>query len=459
MINLFANPIPIEESTQKADGINLFSFARPYMRAFHFSWLSFNVAFTGWFAISPLMPTIRKDLGLSPTNVNNSNIASVAATVLFRMLVGPLCDQLGPRRVMAIVLIIGSIPTGLAGLATSATSLIIVRFFIGFLGAAFVPCQFWTTQMFSSRTVGSANALVGGWGNMGAGITYLILPVIFNLFCDFGLTPHQSWRVVLVVPVILLVTVGICNLLFADDCPQGDWSQHWVPNTEKVNNEKVNNEKVDNEKVNNEKREDSEKIIAEKKQDNETSVDSDSEKQNVKPTSRPKPKDFLRALKNHNVIILMCMYSCSFGLELAVDNVIGLFFVDQFGLSQTFGGLVGALFGLMNFLSRPSGGFISDAANKRMGIRGRMITQFCILCCEGVFLIVFRYTCDSLTGALIALVFFSYFTQACAGSTFGIVPFVDPPIVGAISGLVGAGGNLGGLLLIVVFRASMVGGS
>jgi NNP family nitrate/nitrite transporter-like MFS transporter len=45
------------------------------------------------------------------------------------------------------------------------------RFVIGILGATFVPCQFWATQMFSPNVVGAANALAGGWGNMGGGIT------------------------------------------------------------------------------------------------------------------------------------------------------------------------------------------------------------------------------------------------------------------------------------------------
>lgn len=34
------------------------------MRAFHFAWLSFFLAFTGWFALSPLMPVVRVSLGL-----------------------------------------------------------------------------------------------------------------------------------------------------------------------------------------------------------------------------------------------------------------------------------------------------------------------------------------------------------------------------------------------------------
>ena len=91
------------------------------------AWFSFLAAFTGWFAISPLIPTIAKDLNLSAKDVANANITSVASTVLARLIVGPLCDRWGPRRVMAGILLLGAIPTGLAGLISNGTGLMVLR--------------------------------------------------------------------------------------------------------------------------------------------------------------------------------------------------------------------------------------------------------------------------------------------------------------------------------------------
>jgi len=68
---------------------------------------------------------------------------------------------------MATILVLGAIPSGLAGTAHNATTLYVLRFFIGILGATFVPCQAWTSAFFDKNCVGTANALVGGWGNMG----------------------------------------------------------------------------------------------------------------------------------------------------------------------------------------------------------------------------------------------------------------------------------------------------
>lgn len=62
-------------------------------------------------------------------------------------------------------LLLGGIPTALAGTVTTATGLMVLRFFIGILGGSFVPCQVWSTGFFDKNIVGTANSLTGGWGN------------------------------------------------------------------------------------------------------------------------------------------------------------------------------------------------------------------------------------------------------------------------------------------------------
>jgi len=442
MIKLFDNPskqLSINPDDQKANEINLIQGKRPYMRAFHFSWLSFHIAFTGWFAIAPLLPYIMEDLKLSPEETEDGNIVNVAAAVFFRFLVGPLCDRFGPKRVMALLLILGSIPVGLSALVRTPIGLIIVRFFIGILGATFVPCQFWTTQMFSKNIVGSANALVGGWGNMGAGITTIFLALIAAGFNSAGLSPSLSWRVSLVIPAVLCFTVGLCNYFFADDCPQGDWLKRNLPPKQPAEvHIATNNEKK-----------------PEENDTNKAATDQDSE-MNVPPPTLPKRdlKTFLLALKDPNVSLLMIMYACCFGVELAVDGALTLFFYNQknFHLSKKDAGLIASLFGLMNLFSRATGGFLSDYANEKIGIRGRLLAQFIIFFLEGLFLFVFPYTLKSLTEAIVILVLFSYFTQAGCGTTFGIVPYVNPELMGVISGLIGGGGSIGGAVFAAVFK-------
>lgn len=62
---------------------------------------------------------------------------------------------------MAGILIVGAIPSGLAGTVTTVNGFYTVRFFIGILGGTFVPCQAWTTAFFDKNIVGTANAFAG----------------------------------------------------------------------------------------------------------------------------------------------------------------------------------------------------------------------------------------------------------------------------------------------------------
>lgn len=44
---------------------------------------------------------------------------------------------------------------------------VMCRCIIGFSLSSFVPCQYWTSVLFTAPLVGSANAIAGGWGNLG----------------------------------------------------------------------------------------------------------------------------------------------------------------------------------------------------------------------------------------------------------------------------------------------------
>jgi MFS transporter, NNP family, nitrate/nitrite transporter len=52
------------------------------MRTFHVTWFTFLACSFGWFGLAPLMPTIREDLGLTKSQVGNTIIAAVSATIM-----------------------------------------------------------------------------------------------------------------------------------------------------------------------------------------------------------------------------------------------------------------------------------------------------------------------------------------------------------------------------------------
>jgi NNP family nitrate/nitrite transporter-like MFS transporter len=142
-----------------------------------------------------------------------------------RAIVGPLCDRFGPRYVFAGILLCGAIPSGLAGTISSPAGLLVIRFFIGILGATFVPCQVWATGFYDKKVVGAANAISAGIGNAGGGITYFVIPAVFDsLVKHQHLTPHKAWRVTFVVPSILIIATALGMLFMCEDTPTGPWS-------------------------------------------------------------------------------------------------------------------------------------------------------------------------------------------------------------------------------------------
>jgi NNP family nitrate/nitrite transporter-like MFS transporter len=393
--------LPVDSNqNNKATRIKLCSFARPHMRAFHCSWWSFFIAFFIWFAIAPLLPEVKDSLDITKQDIWTSNICSVAGTIVMRFALGPLCDKFGARVLMGAVLMAASIPCSLIGLVKGATSLAITRFFIGLGGSTFVMCQYWTTTMFTKETVGTANALVGGWGNLGGGVTQIVMgSVLFPLF-KTGMSANMAWRTVSIVPAIVGLCTGLTVLKISDDCPNGNYKElksHGV----------------------------------------------------MKEVSAA--ASFRTGAMNINTWLLFIQYACCFGVELTMNNAAASYFKDTFDLSTESAAAIASIFGWMNLFARGLGGFTSDKFNAKMGMRGRLLWQSICLLIEGIMVLIFAQT-KNLGVAIFILVIFSSFVQAAEGSSYGIVPYVNPAATGSISGIVGAGGNTGAVCFGLGFR-------
>src|SRR5215831_14277492 len=120
--------------SHKATRIRLADFFSPPMRAFHMAWVAFYLCFFSWFGVAPLMPVIREELQLSKAQTGNSIIASVALAVCGRLLMGWLCDRIGPRKAYAGLLILGSLPVMLIGLSHDYATFLAFRLTIGIIG-------------------------------------------------------------------------------------------------------------------------------------------------------------------------------------------------------------------------------------------------------------------------------------------------------------------------------------
>lgn len=381
----------------KANRIDLLSFKTPAMRAFHVTWVSFFLCFFGWFGVAPLMPIIRKELGLTSEQIGNILIASVAATVLARLGVGWLCDRFGPRRVYAALLVVGAVPVMGIGLADDYGSFLAFRFAIGAVGAAFVITQYHTTAMFAPNVVGTANATAAGWGNLGGGVTQMVMPLVFGAFMTLGYSSASAWRAAMIVPGALMLIAAAAYLLLTQDGPDGRFTRP--------------------------------------------------------AGSRKTSQSFFSAVSDGRTWILALAYGACFGVELTVHNVAALYFHDRFQLDVKTAGLVAGTFGVLAIFARTLGGFTGDRIGQRLGLRGRVMTLAAVLFAEGIALVVFSRM-GALPLAVASLVVFGLFTHMSAGATYAVAPFVRRDAVGAVTGIVGAGGNAGAVAAGFLFRSN-----
>ena len=130
------------ELQNKATRINLFDFKSTQMRSFHMTWLAFFLCFFGWFGLAPMLAAIRTDLGLTTDQIVTTSMCAVASTVLMRLLIGWLCDSIGPRLAYTGLLTLGSIPIMLVGVSFDYSSFLLMRIAIGAIGASFVITQY-----------------------------------------------------------------------------------------------------------------------------------------------------------------------------------------------------------------------------------------------------------------------------------------------------------------------------
>ena len=125
---------------------------------------------------------------------------------------------------------------------------------------------------------------------------------------------------------------------------------------------------------------------------------------------------------------------------------------NTFNLERITAGNIVLSFALMNLFARTLGGYFGDRFGKLKGLRGRVLFLVAILAVEGVMLVTFS-TITSLLLGIIFLVAFSLSVQMAEGATFSVVPFINKKAIGSISGIVGAGGNVGAFLAAMLLKS------
>lgn len=152
------------------------------------------------FLISPLFPTIARELNLNYSDIGTIAGALALAWGVAALVMGNLSDRIGRRKVLTGALILFSLLIGASGLATGLMGLVLVRVFMGVADGAYTPPSISATLEASPPERHGLNV----------GIQQMMLPLCGLALAPWlvgQLLPHIGWRFIFVlfaIPGLLL---------------------------------------------------------------------------------------------------------------------------------------------------------------------------------------------------------------------------------------------------------------
>ena len=434
----------------------LFDFAEPRIRILHFTWLAFFVTFIIWFAHVSLMPAIASSMQLTDAEVKAILVLNVALTIPARILVGALVDRFGPRVSYSVLLALcGVLCLGFAT-AQSFEQFAVMRFLLGLTGAGFVIGIRLVSEWFPAREMGVAEGIYGGWGNFGAAAAKMLMPVL--AVSAFGGT--FGWRWAIAVTGVVAILYSAVFYRNVRDTPRG--ATYYKPKgagaLEVTSKGDLGSYLFVNLPIYL-----IQYVLVWRLSDKGLGVlppllelfsyaaitgmmASHSWKiwrQNRYLLRETVHEEMRYQFKQ--VAILDLAYLACFGSEIAVVSMLPTYYGTIFQLSPVMMGFVAGTFTVMNVLARPMGGWLSDRVGRRRVLAICLVTQ------TGGYLLLSEVSAAwSVALAVAVTLVTSVFVQAACGAVYSIVPLIQRRMTGQIAGMVGAYGNVGGVLFLTV---------
>lgn len=356
------------------------------------STLAFTISFAVWMMFGVIGIPIRQELQLSATEFGLLSATPVLTGSLFRLPLGIWTDRVGGRILMTLLLLICAVPLFLASYAAALWQFLLLGLALGLVGASFSVGTPYVARFFPADRRGFAMGFFGA-GTVGAALNMSVAPAIMNAY---------GWQAVpRAYAVALVVTAVIFWLLSAPDPGAGKGGSSF--------------------------------------------------------------KAQLAVMKDKRVWKYCQYYSIVFGGFTALSIWMPQYFVGEYGFAVAQAALLAACFSLPGGLLRAVGGILSD----RFG--AHYITWW-VLWAGWIALFLLSYphtdfsirTVDGSRDFTIALSPWTFtpllFVVGVAfafgmASTFKYVGDDFPENIGAVGGIVGMFGGLGGFLLPIMFGA------
>jgi len=120
-------------------------------------------------------------------------------------------------------------------------------------------------------------------------------------------------------------------------------------------------------------------------------------------------------------------------------------FHAEYQITTVQAGLLGGCFAVMNLIARPGGGWFSDKYGRKLSL------TLVVLGLTIGFAVMSQITSAwPLWLAVLVVIVCSLFVQAGCGAVFAMAPLIKRRMTGQIAGMVGAYGNVGGVVFLTV---------
>jgi NNP family nitrate/nitrite transporter-like MFS transporter len=355
------------------------------------STISFTICFAIWMMFAVLGIPIKTMLGLNETQFGLLAAMPVLSGSLVRVPLGIWCDKYGGRIVFFLLMLVSVIPIYLIGKATAYWQFLVLGLVVGIVGGSFSVGTPYVARWFSKERRGLAMGIFGA-GNSGSALTKFVAPAIIAAY---------GWQMLPTVYAVAMLVTAILFWLFSATDPTHQ-SGASVPFSEQM-----------------------------------------------------------KVLKDPRVWRYCQYYSVVFGGYVALALWMTKYYVGEYGFDLRLAALLAACFSLPGGVLRALGGWISD----RYG--ARKVTWWVMwVCWVCFFLLSYPPTSMAvktvsgevnlslaLTPWMFTGLLFIVGTAMAIGkaSVFKFIGDEYSDNIGAVSGVVGLAGGLGGFVLPILF--------
>ena len=359
------------------------------------STLAFTVCFMVWMMFGVIGIPIKKMLGLNATEFGLLMATPVLTGSLIRVPLGIWTDKYGGRIVMAVLMALTVPAIWMMSYATEYWHFLTIGLFVGLAGGSFSVGTPYVARWFPKSRQGTAMGVYGA-GNSGAAVNKFVAPVILVAF---------GWTMVPQAYAVIMLATLVLFWLFSHSDPT-----HLVP-------------------------------------------------------SNVGFRDQLKALKDPKVLKYCQYYSIVFGGYVALSLWMVQYYIGEYGLDIRTAALLAACFSLPGGVLRAVGGVLSDKYGAHsvtwwvmwvswicLFLLSYPQMDFTLLTTTGPTTFHLGLNVYAFTGLMAVLGVAFAFGKA---SVFKYISDDYSHNIGAISGIVGLAGGLGGFVLPVLFGVLM----